>query len=173
MKYLNVNVKYLHYSSLICRDNRQLWLYTQPMESGGSRIIQWQYCPLLVLILFGDFSGMILHTSDLILVVDEANQSWALQQYAALSKLSYLIWCASKPWEPALWIISSGRVINFHQWTYHYMQWQCSTTLTFDISLLAGFLMMKWWICVHSISSDVQRMTARWDEIAVAFTVFE
>ncbi len=28
------------------------------MESGGSRIIQGQYCPLLVLILFGDFSGM-------------------------------------------------------------------------------------------------------------------
>ncbi len=52
------NVKYLHYSSLICRDNRTLWLYTQPMESGGSRIIQGQYCPLLVLILFGDFSGV-------------------------------------------------------------------------------------------------------------------
>lgn len=65
----------------------------------------------------------ILHTSTLILVLADANQSWALQQYVALSKPSYLIWCASKPWEPSLWIIPSGRVINFYQETYHYMQW--------------------------------------------------
>lgn len=103
----------------------------------GGRTVQWQYCPLCPLFLQFCLVTLvlrILHTSALILVLDDANQSWALQQYAALSKLSYLIWCASKPWEPALWIIPSGRVINFHQWTYHYMQWHCSTTLVFDIS---------------------------------------
>lgn len=102
-----------------------VWRQEYPKTIRSNTVHYW---PLFCLV---TLEVQIVHTSALIPVLGEANQSWVLQQYTALSKLSYLIWCASKPW---------GRVINFHQWTYYYTQWHCSTTLEFDISLLTRFI---------------------------------